>query len=63
MSNLFRNPKVKQTAASEPVEEQSVIQEDSEEAKRRERSKAQTGGQRSTVLSGNQIALKKRLGE
>lgn len=50
-------PEVQQIA---PVE---TITEDATAAARRRRKKISTGGRRSTILSGIQTALKKRLGE
>lgn len=64
MSSLFRGPKTpKLPPAPEPIEEVEVIEEEAEEARRRERKKLLTRGRRTTILSGIQSALKKRLGE
>lgn len=47
----------------EPVEEVETIEEDAVGARQREKRKLLRGGRRSTILSGIQSALKKRLGE
>ncbi len=73
MSSLFRKPRtpslppapapVKPPPPPEPIEEVQVLQEDEEDVRRRARKRLLTGGRRSTILSGIQSALKKRLGE
>ena len=63
-TSLFRKPKSpKIPPQPEPIEKIEVIKEDAEKAKRRERKKLLTGGRRSTIISGINMALKKRLGE
>ena len=64
MTSLFRKPAVpKIPPLAAPVEEVQVVREEAEEARRRERKKLLTRGRRTTILSGIQSALKKRLGE
>lgn len=64
MSFLFGKPKTPDIPDQpEPVEEVQVIEEEAETARRRERKKLLTRGRRATILSGIQMALKKRLGE
>lgn len=65
MSGVFSKPKTPKIppAAPEP-EPVSVVTEEGEQARRRERKRLLTrGGRQSTILSGIQSALKKRLGE
>ncbi len=64
MSSLFSSPKKpKLPAQQEPIEEVSVIQEDAASAGRREKKKLiSRRGRKSTILSGIQSALKRRLG-
>ena len=45
-----------------PLEEIATVQEDASSAQRREKKKFATGGRLSTIISGIQSALKKRLG-
>lgn len=64
MSGLFsraRKPDV--IEAPEPVEQVSVVEEEAEEVRKRERKRLLTGGRRGTILSGIASALKRRLGE
>jgi len=64
MSGLFSKPKTPSMPKQpEPIEEVAVVEEDAEKARGRERKKLLQGGRRSTILSGIQSALKKRLGE
>lgn len=64
MSSIFRGPsKPNLPPEPEAVEEVSAIEEDADKASRRERKKIAKGGRRSTILSGIQSALKRRLGE
>lgn len=60
---LGGTPKPKVPPAPEPIEEPEVIEEDAEEARRREKKKLYRGGRQSTILSGITSALKQRLGE
>ena len=64
MSTFFNKPRGPDLPAEpEPIEEVSVVQEDATEAGRREKKKILSRrGRKSTVLSGIQSALKKRLG-
>ncbi len=64
MSSLFRSPKkTKLPPQQAPIEEVEVIQEDAAAAGRRERKRLiSRRGRKSTILSGIQSALKKRLG-
>ena len=65
MSTLFHRPKgPKIIAAPEPVEEvEMIVEEDAEEARKKEKKKLRTGGRGATVMAGIVSALKKRLGE
>ena len=64
MSSIFRKPSSpKIPAPPEPIEEVQVLEEDAEKARQRERKKLVIGGRRSTILSGIEASLKKRLGE
>lgn len=64
MSGVFKGPKRPRIAAAEPEPERiEVVEEEAEEARKRERKKLQTTGRRATVLSGIMSALKRRLGE
>ena len=64
MSSLFKKPAVpKIPPLPAPIEEVQVVREEAEEARRREKKKLLTRGRRTTILSGIQSALKKRLGE
>ena len=64
MSSILGKPeKPKIPPQPEPVADIETVQEDAEVAKRRERKRLQTGGRKSTLISGIQSALKKRLGE
>lgn len=63
MSGLFggvSQPKLPPQPA--PVSEVAVIEETAAEAGRRERKRLLQGGRRSTIISGIQSALKRRLG-
>jgi len=65
MSSLFHSPKTpkipQMPSEPEPV---TTVTEDAEDARRRERRHLLSrGGRQSTILSGIQSALKKRLGE
>lgn len=63
MSGVLAKPKIpKIPPLPEPIEEITVVREEAEEAGRRERKKLLTRGRRTTILSGIQTALKKRLG-
>lgn len=64
MSSVFRSPKTPDLPPEpEPVEEVSAIEEDATKAARREKKKFAKGGRKSTILSGIQSALKRRLGD
>lgn len=64
MSGIFGRPKVPDIPKQpEPVADVRMVKEDAETAGRRERKKLQAGGRKTTILSGIQSALKKRLGE
>lgn len=65
MSSLFNKPRTPTLPPEpEPIEEVQAVQEDATEAGRREKKKLLSRrGRKSTVLSGIQSALKKRLGE
>ena len=64
MSSMFGKPKMPDIPKqAEPIEDVKMVTEDAETARRRERKKLQTGGRQSTILSGIQSALHKRLGE
>ena len=58
-----KRPKIFTEEAPEPAREITVIQEEAEKARRREKKRLLTGGRRGTILSGIQTMLKKRLGE
>ena len=64
MSGVFSSPKKPkmqpQQAEPEPI---ATVTEDAEVSRRKERKKLSTGGRQSTMLSGIQAAIKKRLGE
>lgn len=64
MSGVFSSPKrpkiPAQQAEPEPIE---TVTEEAETVRRKERKRLQTGGRASTILSGIQAALKRRLGE
>ncbi len=64
MSSLFSKPRTPDLPPQqEPIEEVEVIQEDAAVAGRREKKKLiSRRGRKSTILSGIQSALKKRLG-
>lgn len=59
----IETPRIPKQTPVEPAVVTEVVAEDIEEVKRRERKRLLTRGRRSTVLSGIQSALKKRLGE
>lgn len=66
MSSLFRKPDVPTIPpmeAAKPAEEITVMREEAEVARRRERKKLLTRGRRATIISGIQSALKRRLGD
>ena len=65
MSSLFNKPRGPDLPPEpEPIEEITVTQEDAVEAGRREKKKILSRrGRKSTILSGIQSALKRRLGE
>lgn len=63
MSSVFGSPKAKLPPAQEEIEPVATIEEDEADVRRRERKKLLAGGRRSTILSGIQMALKRRLGE
>jgi hypothetical protein len=68
--NLFRSPERPEAPKApepvesiEPAEEQKTITDDASAAQKRKKKVGLRGGKQSTVLSGIQTALKKRLGE
>ena len=64
MSSVFSKPKSPKLPAMTPeAEPMQVVEEDAEKARLRERKRLAKGGKRSTILSGIQSSLKKRLGE
>lgn len=64
MSNIFSGgPKSPKIAPAEEIEPIETVEESAGEARRRERKRLAKGGRRSTIVSGIQSALKKRLGE
>lgn len=64
MSAVFSKPKILSRAITpEPASDVRMVQEDADVSRRREKKKLLTGGRRSTILSGIQSTLKKRLGE
>ena len=65
MSSVFSKPKTPDLPpAPEPVEDIQVVEEDAEDARRREKKKLQSGGRQSTILGGIKSALfKRKLGE
>jgi hypothetical protein len=63
IKSLNKKPKGPDIDEPEPIEEVSVATDDAAAAKRRKKKVGIRGGQQSTVLSGIQSALKKRLGE
>ncbi len=65
ITRLFNKPRGPDLPPEpEPVEEIATIQEDATEAGRREKKKILSRrGRKSTILSGIQSALKRRLGE
>ncbi len=63
MSSLFGKPSTPDIPlVAAPVEKIETVTEEAEVARRRERKKLLRGGRRSTIISGIQSALKKRLG-
>jgi hypothetical protein len=64
VKDIFSKPKSpKLPAPPEEVEEIETVTEDAAVAQRRKKKGIKQGGRQSTVLSGIQSALKKRLGE
>ena len=66
MSGIFskpKTPKILSQPEPEAVEDVEMVEEDAEEARKKEKKKLQAGGKRSTILSGIAAVLKKRLGE
>ncbi len=63
MSSLFSTPKPKLPPAQEEIEPVTTIEEDAGDVRRRKRKQLSAGGMRSTILSGIQSALNKRLGD
>ena len=63
MSSVFGSVKPKLPPAQETIEPVTTIEEDAGDVRRRKRKRLSAGGRQSTILSGIQSALKKRLGE
>ena len=63
LKSIFKKPKQDLPPEQEEVEEISTVTEDAATAQQRKKKGIRQGGQKSTVLSGIQSALKKRLGE
>ena len=63
MSTLFAGKAIKMKAQQQEAPPMAVTETEAERSRRRSRKKLMVGGQRSTILSGIQSALKKRLGE
>lgn len=64
MSGLFGGPKrPKIPPMQQEAPPMAVTETEAERGRRRERKKLMVGGRRSTILSGIQSALKRRLGE
>ena len=64
MTTMFSKPKTPNLPPVTPEPEpMAVVEEDAGKAGRRERKRLLRGGRMSTILSGIQSALKKRLGE
>lgn len=64
MSSVFSKPSTpKLPPEPEPLEKIEEIDEEADKAARREKKKIAKGGRKSTILSGIQSALKRRLGE
>ena len=63
ITKLFDKPKAADIPQQEEVEEVSTVTQDAADAQRRKKKDIKQGGKQSTVLSGIQSALKKRLGE
>lgn len=64
MSSIFSKPKRPKIPPMQPEPEPvSMVTEEAEVARRRERKRLSRGGRESTILSGIKSLLKKRLGE
>jgi len=64
MSSLFSKPRTPDIPPPPPEPEPiTTIEEDAAEAAKRRKKRVIRGGRQSTILSGIQMALKKRLGE
>jgi hypothetical protein len=64
MSGLFSKPSTPDIPKPPaPLEDVAVVEETAEEARQREKKRLLSTGRRTTILSGIQSALKKRLGE
>lgn len=63
MSTLFGRPKTPEMPPQQEAPPMAVTETEAERSRRRLRKKLMVGGRRSTILSGIQSALKKRLGE
>ncbi len=63
VAGAFTSPTPKLPPAQETIEPVTTIEEDAGDVRRRKRKRLSAGGRQSTILSGIQSALKKRLGE
>jgi len=63
MTTLFGRPKTPEMPPQEEAPPMAVTETEAERGRRRQRKKLMVGGRKSTLLSGIQAALKRRLGE
>jgi hypothetical protein len=63
IKSIFKKPEQPDLPEQEEVEEIATVTEDAAVAQKRKKKGIKQGGRQSTVLSGIQSALKKRLGE
>jgi hypothetical protein len=63
VSSAFKKPKSPKIPKVEPIEDVQVVEDTAEEEARKRKKNVGQGGRQSTVLSGIQSALKRRLGE
>ena len=63
MSGSFKSPETPKIPKPEPIEDVQVVEDTAEEASRKRKVNIAQGGRQSTILSGIQSALKRRLGE
>lgn len=63
MSSIFGRPKRPRMPPQEEAPPMAVTETEAERSRKSQRKKLMVGGRRSTILSGIQSALKRRLGE